>query len=739
MGSVCGSKSDGRAIEGREGEAIEVPSVSSSSAGKGTTDEERLLASRRKAELDEQRSQSFWSGLESDDQSEEHTLEWLNAIIEVVYPRFNKAMRAEILPMVQQEVTSKITGLSGVSAITINSFDFGSTPPVVGPLDVSKRSVATGNGQAIEIRWKLRWESDCDINMKIATTFKEFTMGLTKLSLSGEVTALLCPIMKVLPCVAAVQVYMVSPPTLDFQLQGTFRSMGDGMAQLLTGFVRNGVLKAFQQQIVEPNRMMILTPVVKLFQGKLEMNASTKVDDPTSLKHPRPEILAEIGAIEAKGLTAKDWNMSGGSSDPYAVIRLGACDFRTKTIKKNVNPVWGKEGFGDFLVFNMRQQVQVEVQDDDTLQDDLIGRLPPLTFGEFAKRSPEDWYDIFEAKPPNSKPPKNPAQLATDKGQGDGERAATGKVKIGFSLFAFSSDPETVKNPPKKKTKGTSFMQVQVKCLRGLSEEHARGAKVNVKVEGENNYTKGSKYVASKNRSDADATSQRLAEHLILEEHEAPETVAKVSGLDLETVHAIIRQKPSFTCRWFEGLDIVLEDAMKARIEVEVELKGGGTLRAQPPLMMVSHLLQAPDMTFDTTMRLDDVSEGGSHSKGLFSSRLKVQRAHTDPLKTTSSEPTPGTPAKRGSMFSQAKFQSEPTPGTPAKRGSMFSQAAHATGMDKVIDKAQHVLHLDSRDSEIEHHEVYDLEVTFSLYGLTPYRRELLEPASPGTSPKLAI
>jgi len=698
MGSVCGSKSDGRAIEGREGETIAVPSVSSSSAGKGTTDEERRLASRRKAELDELRSQSFWSGLESDDQSEEHTLEWLNAIIKEVYPRFNKAMRAEILPMVQQEVTSKITGLSGVSAITINSFDFGSTPPVVGPLDVSKRSVATGNGQAIEIRWKLRWDSDCDINMKIQTTFKEFTMGLTKLSLSGEVTALLCPIMKVLPCVAAVQVYMVSPPTLDFQLQGTFRSMGDGMAQLLTGFVRNGVLKAFQQQIVEPNRMMILTPVVKLFQGKLEMNASTKVDDPTSLKHPRPEILAEIGAIEAKGLTAKDWNISGGaSSDPYAMIRLGACNFRTKTIKKNVNPVWGKEGFSDFLVFNMRQQVQVEVQDDDTLQDDLIGRLPPLTFGEFAKRAPEDWYDIFEA---------NPAQLATDKGQGDGERAATGKVKIGYSLFAFSSDPETVKNPPNKKTKGTSFMQVQVKCLRGLSEEHARGAKVNVKVEGENNYTKGSKYVASKNRSDADATSQRLAEHLILEEHEAPETVAKVSGLDLETVHAIIRQKPSFTCRWFEGLDIVLEDAMKARIEVEVELKGGGTLRAQTSsLMMISHILQAPDMTFDTTMRL-------THAP----SRRNVQRAQT--VGTTTSEPTPG---------------------TPAKRGSMFSQAAHATGMDKVIDKAQHALHLDHRDLEIEHHEVYDLEVTFSLYGLTPYRRELLEPPSLGPSPNLAI
>merc|ERR1719382_475522 len=244
--------------------------------------------------------------------------------------------------------------------------------------------------------------------------------------------------MKVLPCVAAVQVYMVSPPTLDFELQGSFLSMGEGMAQLLRGVVRNGLLKAFQQQIVEPNRMMIMTPSVRLFQGKLEMNAGTMVDDQASLKHPRPEILAEIGAIEAKGLTAKDWSMTGASSDPYAIIRLGDRDFRTKTVKKNVNPVWGKEGFGDFLVFNMRQQVQVEVQDEDTLQDDLIGRLPPLTFGELARRSSplafsEDWYDIFEA---------NLAQLATDnsKGQKDTKQTPTGKVKVGYTLFAFSSD-----------------------------------------------------------------------------------------------------------------------------------------------------------------------------------------------------------------------------------------------------------------------------------------------------------
>ncbi|CAK0821779.1 unnamed protein product [Prorocentrum cordatum] len=130
--------------------------------------------------LDKHRSKSFWSGLDLDGHSDEHSLEWLNAIIQLVYPRFNKAMQADVLPMVQQEVTSKAQALSGVSAITITSFDFGETPPVVGPLDVSRRSVLTGSGQAAPA--KMQWESNCNINMKVSTRVKEFTMGLTKLS-----------------------------------------------------------------------------------------------------------------------------------------------------------------------------------------------------------------------------------------------------------------------------------------------------------------------------------------------------------------------------------------------------------------------------------------------------------------------------------------------------------------------------------------------------------------------------
>jgi len=48
-----------------------------------------------------------------------------------------------------------------------------------------------------------------------------------------------------------------------------------------------------------------------------------------------------IHVVEAKHLMKKDIGMLGkGKSDPYAIINVGAQEFRTKTIDNTVNPKW---------------------------------------------------------------------------------------------------------------------------------------------------------------------------------------------------------------------------------------------------------------------------------------------------------------------------------------------------------------------------------------------------------------
>lgn len=45
--------------------------------------------------------------------------------------------------------------------------------------------------------------------------------------------------------------------------------------------------------------------------------------------------------VEAKNLMKKDISMLGkGKSDPYAVITVGAQQFKTQTIDNTVNPKW---------------------------------------------------------------------------------------------------------------------------------------------------------------------------------------------------------------------------------------------------------------------------------------------------------------------------------------------------------------------------------------------------------------
>lgn len=45
--------------------------------------------------------------------------------------------------------------------------------------------------------------------------------------------------------------------------------------------------------------------------------------------------------VEAKHLMKKDISMLGkGKSDPYAVINVGAQEFKTKTINNTVDPKW---------------------------------------------------------------------------------------------------------------------------------------------------------------------------------------------------------------------------------------------------------------------------------------------------------------------------------------------------------------------------------------------------------------
>lgn len=51
--------------------------------------------------------------------------------------------------------------------------------------------------------------------------------------------------------------------------------------------------------------------------------------------------MLRVHVVEAKELMKKDIGVLGkGKSDPYAIITVGAQEFRTKIIDNTVNPKW---------------------------------------------------------------------------------------------------------------------------------------------------------------------------------------------------------------------------------------------------------------------------------------------------------------------------------------------------------------------------------------------------------------
>nr|KYP62815.1 Protein kinase C alpha type [Cajanus cajan] len=109
-----------------------------------------------------------------------------------------------------------------------------------------------------------------------------------------------------------------------------------------------------------------------------------------------------VRVIEAKNLPPTDPN---GLSDPYVRLQLGKHRFKTKVIKKCLNPKWDEEF--SFKVDDLNEELVISVMDEDKFfNDDFVGQLKvpvSLVFEEEIKSLGTAWYSLL----PKSKKSKN--------------------------------------------------------------------------------------------------------------------------------------------------------------------------------------------------------------------------------------------------------------------------------------------------------------------------------------------
>ncbi|KAA8519240.1 hypothetical protein F0562_013496 [Nyssa sinensis] len=106
-----------------------------------------------------------------------------------------------------------------------------------------------------------------------------------------------------------------------------------------------------------------------------------------------------VRVIEARNIPAMDPN---GFSDPYVKLQLGKHKFKTKVVKKCLNPTWCEEF--TFRVEDLKEELVISVLDEDKyFNDDFVGQIKVLVsqvFDADNKSLGTAWYSL---QPKNKK------------------------------------------------------------------------------------------------------------------------------------------------------------------------------------------------------------------------------------------------------------------------------------------------------------------------------------------------
>ncbi|KPP68992.1 extended synaptotagmin-3-like [Scleropages formosus] len=252
-------------------------------------------------------------------------VEWLNKILLQAWPFFAMFMEKLLKEKIQSAIRASNPALKTFSFTKVH---FGQRPLRVTGVkaytdEVDKREVV--------LDLNLSYMGDVDIDADVK---KPITAGVKSLQLQGMLRVILEPLIGQSPLVGGITIQM------------TESAITDVIASLM----------------VLPNRMCI--PLID----------QVKVDQ---MRFPLPRGIVRVRLVEAQDLVPMDTYMMGlmkGKSDPYAILRVGTIQFRSKTIKETLDPCWNE--VYEFMIHEAPgQELEVELFDEDTTDtDDFLGR-----------------------------------------------------------------------------------------------------------------------------------------------------------------------------------------------------------------------------------------------------------------------------------------------------------------------------------------------------------------------------
>ncbi|XP_037945716.1 extended synaptotagmin-2 isoform X2 [Teleopsis dalmanni] len=299
--------------------------------------------------------------------------EWVNKILKQVWPNANHYARTLVKETIEPNVAAALA-YRKINGFRFDRIILGTIPPRIGGVKVYDKNV---DRNEIIMDLDLFYASDCDINFYISGV----KGGIKDFQIHGWVRVVMKPLIRSMPLVGGLQIFFLNNPNIDFNLVGALDFMDmPGLSDLL----RRIIVEQIGAVMVLPNKLAI---------------AMSDEVPATTLKMPQPEGVLRIHVVEAKNLMKKDIGVLGkGKSDPYALINVGAQEFKTQIIENNVNPKW--DYWCEARIFvELGQNIEIFIYDkDETSDDEILGRAT-VEVANIVKRGVLDtWLTLEDAK-----------------------------------------------------------------------------------------------------------------------------------------------------------------------------------------------------------------------------------------------------------------------------------------------------------------------------------------------------
>ncbi|XP_043243455.1 extended synaptotagmin-2-like isoform X4 [Amphibalanus amphitrite] len=301
--------------------------------------------------------------------------EWLNKMLKQMWPYVGDYVKNLLKTQFEASLAATMSGYK-LYNFKFEKIYLGDIPPRVGGV-----KVYSDNVQRSEIIMDLEIFYAGD--SRIECSFSRMTAGIKDFQLHGVMRIVYKPLISSIPIIGGMQLFFLNNPDIDFNMLGVADVLD---MPGLSGILRNVIVDTIAAMMVLPNKW----PIILSDQVPTKMVTASQ-----------PKGVLRLRLIEGKDLMKKDRNIFGqGKSDPYAIIYIGAKQFKTKYIQDTVDPVWNYVCETDCLERD-GIQLRLELWDWDAsslAKDDFLGRCG-LDVADIAKAGSQDlWVPLEQAR-----------------------------------------------------------------------------------------------------------------------------------------------------------------------------------------------------------------------------------------------------------------------------------------------------------------------------------------------------